>query len=558
MSCRVKQIALGLIVAGCWPLWGQAPESWGVSFSSSKYEEVLGAVGLADGGVVVHGQIFPGTRHFVSRFDRWGRPLWHRSVAEASIEALAGSGEWLYVLVGSSNTSGLAKLNLDGQTVWYREVPRKQWRLAVLPSGAVALFGEKLLLIWPDSEEYTSYEFATLEGERIFLGFVGQTEDGSLWLQGGTYAPGGKNGQDYIWRLSPTGEITGSWAVAGSHGFAAAGVWHDGSLTVVGSPRQPTSSINSPVARVDPQGNVVWVTALSGDPPVLWHENHQEVFFNYGLGFVKAERGLVLVDLDFSLGPTPPDSFHALVFLDAEGNLTNAEGVWRMDFHSWGKVAGLHPDGSVLWLQRGPGTLSDWDAFVEKMGGWAVLNPACPKLPIFVNTAPGYLGLVSAGVRAERSSGQLGPSDIAFETFFTKTEVYCSTSSWDADVAVEGAVEREENIGTNVLRVAVKNLGPKDAYDVFLYGLPEEPTNAGFVCWREEPWQGGLVSCYLPEIKVGGQIEMFVVLPRGYRLSQVFCDVAAWNPDPNASNNRFRLRLARRALLPKPGRPVGR
>ncbi|MFN3414523.1 MAG: hypothetical protein ACK42L_10745, partial [Thermoanaerobaculum sp.] len=396
----------------------------------------------------------------------------------------------------------MVKLDPDGQILWSRGVPGKPRGLAVLPSGAVALIGEKLLLIWPDREDFTSYEFATAQGERMLLGFVGQTGDGSLWLRGGTDAAGGANAQDYIWRLSPTGEVTGSWSVSGAHSFAEAGVWEDGSLILVGSPRNPSPSIDALVVRVGPQGNVVWATALFGAPPVWGQEDHEEVFFNYGKGFVDGKQRFVLVDLDFSLGPTPPDSFHAFVFLDADGNLINAEGVWGMDFRSWGNVAGMHSDGSVLRLERGPGVLSDWNALVEKMGGWPELNPACPWSPISVSTAPSHLVFVPANVRAQRGFGQLEAATVTLETFFAKTEAYCSRYNWDADVAVVGSVEGEENIGANILHVTVKNLGPKDAHNVFLYGLPKEPTHAGFSCWREEPQQKGLVSCYIPEIKV--------------------------------------------------------
>ncbi len=56
---------------------------------------------------------------------------------------------------------------------------------------------------------------------------------------------------------------------------------------------------------------------------------------------------------------------------------------------------------------------------------------------------------------------------------------------------------------------------------------------------------------------VGEEVAIAVVLPGGYDLTRVGCAVTAWSPDPCASNNRVRLRLARRTLVPRLTGPAG-
>lgn len=115
-------LAFGTLLTTTLGLAARGGPSFRVGFASPGRDELRPALGLADGGVVAIGETDDFVKlsgGFVARLDRYGRPLWHRlfRYGHGYLQALAGCGDELYVLVTESHDVAVVQLASDGTLV---------------------------------------------------------------------------------------------------------------------------------------------------------------------------------------------------------------------------------------------------------------------------------------------------------------------------------------------------------------------------------------------------------------------------------------------------------
>lgn len=160
---KLAALAFGALWTTTLGLAAQGGPSFWVGFASPGRDQLQAALGLADGGVVVIGETddfvnFSG--HFISRLDRYGRPLWHRlfRYGRGDLQALAGGGDELYVLVAENHDATIVQLASDGTPVAGRRLPGVAFpfRLVWLAPSELALVGEALYRFRMDGVAFTA------------------------------------------------------------------------------------------------------------------------------------------------------------------------------------------------------------------------------------------------------------------------------------------------------------------------------------------------------------------------------------------------------------------